>query len=74
MSRSILRLQSNPFLENGIGTGRKHFSKTLSYTALGSWWALVQPYLHYYLSLIVVSNVRKGDSVCGRPVPEMPHS
>jgi len=74
MSRSILRLQSSPFLDNGIETGRKDFPKTLSYTALGSWWALVQPCLHYYLSLIVISNVRKGDSACGQPVPEMPHS
>lgn len=40
MSRSISRLQSGPFLDNGIETGKKHFPKTLSYTALGSWWAL----------------------------------
>lgn len=35
MSHSILRLQSSPFLDDGIETGRKHFSKTLSYTAFG---------------------------------------
>ena len=40
MSRFISRLQFSPFLDNGIETERKHFPKTLSYTALGSRWAL----------------------------------